>query len=719
MSQKTFYITTPIYYANDKPHIGHAYTTLLADVLTRYHRLLGYDTYFLTGTDEHGQKVQQAAGERGVTPQAQVDEFHKRFKDLWEKLDIQYDRFIRTTDKDHREHVQRCLQELYDRGEIYLEEYEGWYSVGEERFYTDDELVDGKDPVSGRPVEWIKERNYFFRMGKYRDRLIQHIEDNPDFIQPDFRRNEVLGFLRQDLNDLCISRPTSRLSWGIPLPFDEGFVTYVWFDALLNYETGVLGFQFPDGKEAWPADYHVIGKDILTTHSVYWPTMLMGMGHELPRHIFAHGWWLTKSTDEGVESTDGEKMSKSKGNVVDPLAYAEQYGVDATRFFLMRDMVLGKDATFTHELFVTRVNTDLANDLGNAVNRINKFVHSKCGGVLPEPGELTAAETELRELATHAKDKTIDLIQNIKLSFALEEISLLVRGVNKYLEGRAPWHVAKNVKDDGSPESEAARAELGTILYTAGEALRIALSLLYPVMPGKVPVGLGMLGAPGEPDMARLEWGFLKGGETLTKSDALFPRIMDENEKQPRKPAQDGVQGSQVGGKPKQPKQKGQPDAPRDPATVLDFRVARIKTVADHPDADALFMLTVEDGEGERTVCAGLKSSYEAAELQDKKVVLLANLKPAKLRGVESKGMLLAGGGSTGKAVLLDPGDIPLGTTLAFGDVPVTPKSKVGSKDFAKIEPFVKGGNVYYGDHILGHAGTPVTCDAPDGSEVR
>ncbi len=715
-AQKTFYITTPIYYANDRPHIGHAYTTLLADVLTRYHRLLGYETFFLTGTDEHGQKVQQAAAKRGVSPRAQVDEFHLRFKDLWTKLGIQYDRFIRTTDEDHRQHVRACLQELYDRGEIYLEEYEGWYSVGEERFYADDELVDGRDPVSGRPVEWIKEKNYFFRMGKYQERLIEHIEKHPDFIQPDFRRNEVLGFLRQPLNDLCISRPRARLAWGIPLPFDEDFVTYVWFDALLNYETGALGRSFANGQPAWPADYHIIGKDILTTHSVYWPTMLMGLGHELPRHIFAHGWWLTRAEDEGPVDGAGEKMSKSKGNVVDPLAYAERFGVDPTRYFLMRDMVLGKDATFSHDLFVSRVNSDLANDLGNAVSRVNKFVHSKCGGVLPAPGPLTAAEQELKQIAVHAKNKTVELILAIKLSFALEEISLLVRAVNRYLENRAPWQVAKRVGDAATPAEQEARRELGTILHTAAEALRIALALLAPVMPSKVPEGLAMLGATDAPTLAGLDWGLLKGGERLAAGDALFPRISDEDEKKESERNSFTPAVRAPSGSPK--KGQAEPAKGADPIVLLDFRVAEVQSVADHPDADGLYVLSVNTGTDTRTVCAGLKKSYRADELSGRKVVLLANLKPAKLRGIESQGMLLAGSGEE-RPVLLDPGAVSVGTTLAFGDLNAAPKDNINIKDFQKFEIRVRAKFVEYQGRRLGSGAHSITCDAPDGAEVR
>ena len=728
MTARHFYITTPIYYANDRPHIGHAYTTTLADVLVRYHRLLGYETFFLTGTDEHGQKVQQAAAARGVTPQQQVDEYHLRFKQLWQKLNISCDRFIRTTDPDHIAFVQKSLQELFDRGEIYEEVYAGWYSVGEERFLSDDELVDGKDPISGKPVEWIEEKNYFFKMSKYQDALIKHIHDHPEFIQPDFRKNEVLGFLRQPLQDLCISRPKSRLEWGIPLPFDDNFVTYVWFDALLNYQTGVLDRTYPDGGDPWPADLHLIGKDILTTHAVYWPTMLMGMGRKLPKQILAHGWWLTpkpteKTGDAAVGDTPladaavGEKMSKSKGNVVDPLAYAEEYGVDVVRYFLMRDMVLGQDATFSHDLFVSRINTDLANDLGNAINRVNKFVLSQFDGVLPAPknaaranagesGEdLADLESELRAAAVATIDATRDLLREMKLSFALEEIAGLVRAVNRYLERRAPWKLVKKPDD-------AANAELlATVLYTTAETLRIVLSLLAPVMPEKTRTGLAMLGVAEPPTLDDLKWGVLQGGEKFQAEAALFPRIETKTDEKSKQASHQNA--------PKIKNKSTQPDADGDPAAKLEFRVARIAEVANHPDADGLYMLTVDTGGESRTVCAGLKASYTPDQLKSRSVVLFANLKPAKLRGVESRGMLLAADLPGEKAGLIDPGKIPVGTILQFGDIAVAPKSKVSIKDFEKLDLRVKNGVVCYGKLAMAAGDQTVTSDAPENASVH
>ena len=506
---KSFYITTPIYYVNDKPHIGHAYTTVLADVLARYHRLLGYQTFFLTGTDEHGQKVQQAALKQGITPEAQVEECHLRFKSLWQELNISYDRFIRTTEESHVRFVQQSLQQLYECGDIYSKTYSGWYSVGEETFFADEELVDGKDPISHRPVEWLEEKNYFFQMSRYQRQLLEHIKANPDFIQPDFRCNEVLGFLQAPLRDLCISRPRSRLNWGIPLPFDNDFVTYVWFDALLNYQSAVQDRYFSDDNSLWPADCHLIGKDILITHAVYWPTMLMALDRPLPRHIFAHGWWLTQ----------GEKLSKSAGNAINPLDFLDKYNVDAIRYFLMRSMTLGQDSVFTEELLIQRINTELANDLGNALNRIHKFIHKQFSARIPIPGLPQQQEEKLAALAQQAMDAVKQLLPQLKLSQLLEQISKLTGEINRYIDHNAPWQLAR------SEQQLQDHSQLATILYYSCEALRTVLTLLFPIMPQKCQQGLQMLGLEQAPNKESLSWGVLQGAERLKPSQALFPRI--------------------------------------------------------------------------------------------------------------------------------------------------------------------------------------------------
>lgn len=687
MTAKNFYLTTPLYYVNDIPHIGHAYTTTLADVLSRYHRLYGYDTFLMTGTDEHGQKVQQAAAKRGVTPQDHVDEYNVRFKDLWNKMNIGYDFFIRTTQEDHKSYVRKCLKNLFDKGEIYSEVYAGWYSVSEERFFGEEELVDGKDPISGKEVEWLEEKNYFFKMGQYQDRLIQHIENNPGFIIPEFRANEILGFLKNDLRDLCISRPKSRLEWGIPLPFDEEYVTYVWFDALLNYVSGVRNREFRDGSKMWPASYHLIGKDILTTHSVYWTTMLMALDIPLPQHILAHGWWLN----------GGAKMSKSSGTAIDPIPYMEKFGVDSFRYFVIRDMVLGNDASFTDEAFERRINSELANDLGNGLNRVHKLLSRNFDNKIPAVGSLGEEEQELKLLGEAVLRKTKRLVIELKLSQALEEIFILVRAVNKYLEVKAPWKLAKdkNAQDD-----------LARTLVVAAEATAVALQLLAPVMPEKTAQGLAMLGLTlidKEPT-----WGVLHAGIQMGKGQALFPRI-ELVEKPAKGHGQDQAKKNK-----KQP-----PQADIHPLSKVDLKVARIVGVSDHPEADSLYVLQVEDGEGVRQVCAGLKSSYSADELQDRKVVLFANLKPSKFRGLESKGMLLAGEGMDGLAKLLQPGALDTGTALSWGDLDRNPKSKASIKDYDKTPVKVEDGKVTADGKVLHFGWSEVTCDAPDGAEVR
>ncbi len=493
----TFYITTPIYYVNDKPHIGHAYTTILADVLARFHRNLNRETFFLTGLDEHGQKVQQAAAERGVEAQQHCDEMAPRFMKLWKKLHISNDDFIRTTEDRHKKVVQEILKRVHDAGDIYEDEYEGLYSVSEERFITEKEAESGEF----RDIKELKEKNYFFRMSGYRQRLIDHIETNKTFIQPEHRKNEVLGFLRQPLADLCISRPKSRLNWGIELPFDTNYVTYVWFDALINYITA-SGFGSDETlfQKWWPASYHLIGKDILTTHAVYWPTMLMSAGLELPEAIFAHGWWLMADA----------KMSKSQGNVVNPMDLIDDYGVDPVRYYLMREMVLGQDANFTMESFIKRYNSDLANDFGNLLSRVSTLMKKNYDGKIPEPGELNAAENEIKNAGQALISNLDNKIKEMKINEALEDIMQFIRGVNKYMEEQAPWKLVKEDKES------AAR-----VLYTAGEALRIGAVLLSPVIPNRSAILIEALNAT---DTA-LEWGGLTPGNQLRDHQPLFPRI--------------------------------------------------------------------------------------------------------------------------------------------------------------------------------------------------
>ena len=496
MKNNSFYITTPIYYVNDKPHIGHAYTTILADVIARFYRQLNFDTFFLTGLDEHGQKVQEAANSRKVEAQVHCDEMAPRFLELWEKLHISNDDFIRTTEQRHKIIVQKFLQLVFDKGDIYKDEYTGLYSVSEERFITEKEAESG----DFRDIKELKEVNYFFKMSNFQSQLIEYIENNENFIQPAHRRNEILGFLKNPLSDLCISRPKSRLSWGIELPFDTNYVTYVWFDALINYLTAT-GYANDEKsyKKWWPANYHLIGKDILTTHAVYWPTMLLSAGIPLPKTIFAHGWWLSGSS----------KMSKSIGNVVNPLDLIEQYGVDPVRFYLMREMVLGQDANFTMDSFVKRYNSDLANDFGNLLNRITTLLNKNFEGIIPEEGERTSDEESIIG-SVEALVNNMDIkIKEMKINESIEEIMQFIRSINKYMEHQKPWVLVKEDKNN------AAR-----VLYTAGESIRIAAVLLSPVMPNRCADVLHVFDSG-----KSTKWGQLKSGSKLNDHKALFPRI--------------------------------------------------------------------------------------------------------------------------------------------------------------------------------------------------
>jgi len=500
---KKFYITTPIYYVNDQPHIGHAYTTILADVINRYYKSIGYHTFFLTGTDEHGLKVQQAAQKNETPAQVHVDQHVEAFKNIWKKLNIKYDYFIRTTDVSHTQKVQYALQYLYDKGEIYLDEYEGLYSVSEERFITQKEADEG----DFREIKKIKEKNYFFRMSKYQKELITHINNNPDFIKPESRRNEILSFLKNPLNDLCISRPKSRLEWGIEIPFDNNYVTYVWFDALLNYITGIGWNENENFNTWWPANYHLIGKDILTTHAVYWPTMLMALNIKLPKTLLAHGWWLT----------DNNKMSKSIGNVIKPLDIADEFGVDSLRYYLMRNMVLGQDASFSRETFIKRYNSDLANDYGNVINRITILIKKNFNGLCPTPGKYK--KTELDVIAFFKSRLLIidQYMKELKIHDALEITFSLIREINKYLEIKQPW---KLVKEDKSQKSAAA-----TCLYVSVELLRITSELLIPVMPNKAQITLEHLS---QKVSNNLEFGVIQPNTQIKSPGALFPRIEND-----------------------------------------------------------------------------------------------------------------------------------------------------------------------------------------------
>jgi methionyl-tRNA synthetase len=651
-----FYITTPIYYVNDVPHIGHAYTTIAADVLARYHRLRGSAVFFLTGTDEHGQKVQKAAEARGLSPKEHADLLAVNFRLLWEKLDITNDAFIRTTDREHVAVVQELLQKLHGKGEIERRTYEGWYCTPDERFWTEKEIVAGVCPDCGRSVERIAEDNYFFLMSRYQDRLVRHIEKDPGYIRPETRRNEVLGFLRsQPLGDLCISRPKSRLSWGIELPFDRDFVTYVWFDALVNYFSATRylsppasGKTEPAARETfwWPADFHLVGKDILTTHSVYWSTMLMALGLPLPLAIFAHGWW----------TREGRKMSKSLGNVIDPNEVVDAYGADAFRYFVLREVPFGLDGDFSQDTFVTRFNTELANDLGNLLSRVVTMVGRYFDGKVPPAGPEQPPDRELREAALAIPAQIEGDLAVPAFNRYLQDVWQLVTRANRYVEENAPWALARNKEMD----------RLGTVLYNLAESLRLIAVFLFPVMPftaEKIWTSLGT-GRPiaGSALAVEQAWGRLAAGTAVTAGVQLFPRIEDKSKVVRGQPRTD-ADASKKGTKEKRMDTAGTAAQPAPQAVgqeligIEDFgkvelRVGSIVSAERVEKSDKLVKLSVDIGTEKRQVVAGIGKSYSPEALIGKSVVIVANLKPAKLMGVESQGMLLAASGGDGLSVV-------------------------------------------------------------------
>ncbi len=623
MTDKTFYITTPIYYVNDKPHIGHAYTTILGDVIARCQRLLGRKVHFLTGTDEHGQKVQRAAEKDGMTAQQKADATVVRFQELWRKLGITNDDFIRTTEPRHKDVVQSILQDLFNRGEIYKAEYDGLYDVTSETFITEKDLPEGKKPEDLPNIVRIKEANYFFRMSNYQEWLVKYIEEHPEFIQPDFRRNETLGFLRKPLQDLCISRPKSRLAWGIELPFDKDYVCYVWFDALVNYISAIgYGTDARRFTENWPVDYHLIGKDILTTHTVYWPTMLKAINVPMPKTVFAHGWWMFGDA----------KMSKSLGNVVDPMALIDQYGVDAFRYFVMAEMAPGQDSSFSEAGFIRRYNSDLANDLGNLLSRVVQMISKYFDGVLPSGPASLETGTPERMLWSDVEKAAAGLsgcLGTLRLDQGIYGVIEMVKATNRYLEVKQPWTLAK--QEDKGP--------LATTLYTAAEALRVAAVLLSPVMPGKMAEVLELLGCVGgnvHGDQA-IAFGQLKAGAPIRSIQPLFPRI-EAAKPEPVKAS--GTDKSKTAIADAKPAGEGLIDI-SDFAKVQ-LRTAKIIHAERIPDADKLLKLQIMLGEERRQLVAGIALHYSPEDIIGKTVVVIANLKPAKIRGVDSQGMLLA-----------------------------------------------------------------------------
>ncbi len=613
-----FYITTPIYYVNARPHLGHAYTTIVADVACRFHSMLQAQSFFLTGTDEHGDKVVRAAKKENLSPRTYVDKISGLFRDLWPELNIKYSHFIRTTDASHMVLVKQIMQQIYDSGDIYFSEYQGMYCFGCERFYMERELVDGKCPDHETTPELIKESNYFFKMSRYQDWLIDHIHANSDFITPERYRNEVLSFLKEPLEDLCISRPKTRLKWGITLPFDREYVTYVWFDALLNY---VSALGYPDGdrfKTFWPHARHIIAKDILKPHGIYWPIMLKAAGIPVYKHLHVHGYW----------NVDQSKMSKSIGNVVEPLQLKNIYGLDAFRFFLMRDMTFGLDSNFSEEALIQRINSDLANDLGNLFSRVIAMVHKYFSGVVPGIDVKMEGELDLA-LESEALD-TIARFEKHMNRFAFNKaitaIWDFINHMNKYIDLTAPWVLAKK---------KTSRKQLEVVIYNLLESLRIISGLIYPIMPETAETMQKHLGIDEKKQSFSIDilkkWKTLMPGTRLPKSITLFPRI-DLKKEPVALPGKKNKKDMALDIK---------PEITLEEFSKIDLRVATVIHAEALPRAKKLLKLEVDMGE-RRTIVAGISETYSPEDLEGKQVVVVANLKPAKLMGILSNGMLLA-----------------------------------------------------------------------------
>jgi len=631
---RTVYLTTPIYYVNARPHLGHAYTTIIADAMCRYRRLAGDHVYFLTGTDEHGDKIAQAAATAGVSPQVYADQISAVFRETWRRLGISNDDFIRTTEPRHERVVRSILRTLHERGEIYFGKYGGFYCFGCERFYTEKEAVDGKCPQHLTPLQFLEEENYFFRMSKYQDWLIRYIEEHPALIRPERYRNEVLGFLREPLQDLSISRPTTRLTWGIPLPFDDRFVTYVWFDALINYVSALGGPGAAAYEALWPHVHHLIGKDILKPHGVYWPCMLKAAGLPVYAGLQVHGYW----------NLGGGKMSKSIGNVVEAFELIDKYGHDAFRYFLMREMTFGLDASFSEEALVARLNSDLANDLGNLVSRATTMITNFAHGVVPDQGDPGPEAAVVRETLARVRRDVDEAMREFAFQRALVAIWEFIAIVNGYVDAVQPWALARD---------PARRARLHGALYTLAESLRclaILLDAFLPEAAAKIRGGLDL-----EPQaLDALEWGRLKPGTTVAKAPALFPRILTETIA-----GETREKGSTTMSAP------GPPHVTIDDFGRLELRVALVLAAEPVAKSKKLLKLSVDVGEAApRTIVAGIAEHYGPAELVGKKVVIVANLEPARLMGVESNGMLLAGATDGKLAILSLDRDLPPGARV-------------------------------------------------------
>ena len=640
MTKPTYYITTPIYYPSDKLHIGHAYCTTIADTLARFHRAKGEEVFFLTGSDEHGLKIQRKAQEKGITPIEYVDAIIANFKQLWNELNISNNDFIRTSEERHHKVVQDVLTKIFEQGDIYKKNYEGLYCVPCESYWLERQLVDGKCPDCGRPVEKMQEESYFFKLSKYQDWWLQFIEENPNFIQPASRRNEMINFVKQGLEDLCITRTT--FDWGIPVPFDKKHVVYVWFDALLNYLTGIkYGTDDAMFNKFWPASLHLVGKEIVRFHTIIWPIMLKAMGVELPQKVYGHGWLVI----------DGDKMSKSKGNVIDPLALIDEFGADAIRYFLLREIVFGNDGNFSRDALITRINSDLANDLGNLLHRTVSMIEKYHGGVVTNTGVIEAVDEDLMALVKSTAENFAKDMDAMEINSAIKGVWALISRANKYIDETAPWILAKD---------EAKAARLQTVMYNLAETLRVVAILVAPFIPSTSPKIYTQLGleVPAEFLLTDAEFGKMADGTKVQKGEPLYPRI---------EIAEDGA--TIIGGKRYEPKVEVAPAPVEEPKVEMepikeeitidafekiDLRVGTVKAAEKVKKSKKLLKLQVMIGDEERTIVSGIAQYYEPEALIGRNVIVIANLAPAKLFGIESFGMLLAASDGNGNLVLAD-----------------------------------------------------------------